>query len=108
MCGVPGEESATVAARVRQARSRQRDRWRDRPWQLNAQAPGAVLRSGELRLPAQATAALDAHLDRGLLTLRGYDRCLRLAWTLADLRADTRPGPQHVLEALGLRMAHAA
>ena len=36
-------------------------------------------------------APLMAALDRGDLTLRGVDRVLRLAWTLADLAA--RPAP---------------
>ncbi|WP_328823238.1 ATP-binding protein [Metallococcus carri] len=108
LAGPPGEGSAAVATRVLEARERQRRRWHGRPWRLNAQAPGAVLRGIELRLPSEATKPLEIQLDRGQLTLRGYDRCLRLAWTLADLRGETRPGPPHVLEALGLRTAQAA
>ncbi|HLS46674.1 MAG TPA: hypothetical protein VK045_14695, partial [Ornithinicoccus sp.] len=42
-------------------------------------------------------------MDRGELTLRGYDRCLRLAWTVADLAGAERPEPEHLGHALTLR-----
>ncbi|KNX37576.1 YifB family Mg chelatase-like AAA ATPase [Luteipulveratus halotolerans] len=99
----PGEPSASVAARVVEARQRQEDRWRGRPWRLNSQVPGPVLRSGEWRLPAPTTRLIDSALESGALTLRGYDRVLRLAWTLSDLDESARPGPQQLMQALGLR-----
>ena len=46
---------------------------------------------------------LDEGLDRGTLTLRGFDRCLRVAWTLADLAGAARPGRAEVMNALTLR-----
>jgi magnesium chelatase family protein len=42
-------------------------------------------------------------MERGLLTARGLDRVLRVAWTLADLAAHPRPTPDDVLRALQLR-----
>jgi len=42
-------------------------------------------------------------MDRGELTLRGYDRCVRVAWTLADLAGADRPGAEHLWQALALR-----
>jgi magnesium chelatase family protein len=42
-------------------------------------------------------------MERGLLTARGLDRVLRVAWTLADLAASPCPTPDHVLLALQLR-----
>ena len=47
--------------------------------------------------------AVERDMERGLLTARGLDRVLRVAWTLADLAGHDRPGPEHVLEALQLR-----
>jgi magnesium chelatase family protein len=40
--------------------------------------------------------------------VRGYDRVLRVAWTLSDLAGRTVPGPDEVAEALGLRLQRAA
>jgi magnesium chelatase family protein len=54
-----------------------------------------------------ATAALDRALERGALTMRGYDRALRLAWTLADLDGVDRPGLDQIGRALYLRKAAA-
>lgn len=99
----PGEASAQVAARCAQARTRQRERWRGSAWMVNARVPGPVLRSSPWRLPPQDTRDIDAALDKGWLTLRGYDRCLRIAWTLADLRGAPRPQRRDVAEALSLR-----
>lgn len=81
-----GDDSATVAQRVRQARGAQEERWVAYPWKLNSEVPGPRLREAPWRLASSAVADLDRELDLGVLTLRGYDRVLRLAWTLTDLR----------------------
>ena len=47
-------------------------------------------------------APLMAALDRGDLTLRGVDRVLRLAWTLADLAARPAPSASDLGGALAL------
>ncbi|MGC5584025.1 YifB family Mg chelatase-like AAA ATPase [Ornithinimicrobium sp. W1665] len=99
----PGEPTTDVAARVSGARERQRERWTGHPFSLNAQAPGALLRDGRWRLPAGDRRPLDRALDLGTLTLRGFDRCLRVAWTLADLAGLERPGYAQVHHALHLR-----
>ena len=39
----------------------------------------------------------------GEVTLRGYDRVLRVAWTVADSRGRTAPGPDEVTTAMFLR-----
>src|SRR5690606_8386225 len=102
LAGPSGEPTVEVAERVSVARQRQRERWSGRPWLVNADVPGSVLR-GEWRLPRSVTAPLEAAMDRGELTLRGYDRCLRLAWTVADLAGAERPEPEHLGHALTLR-----
>jgi magnesium chelatase family protein len=42
-------------------------------------------------------------VERGLLTARGLDRVLRVAWTVADLRAAERPDASDIAVALELR-----
>ncbi|MNG40775.1 hypothetical protein D3C84_1295410 [compost metagenome] len=54
------------------------------------------------------TRILDHSLERGVLTARGYDRVLRLAWTLADLGHREQPDTNDIGQALGLRQAAAA
>ena len=100
------EDTASVAARVRNARGRQLERLAPFGLETNSQVPGRVLR-GELRLPPVATRILDHSLERGVLTARGYDRVLRLAWTLADLGRRERPDMNDIGQALGLRQAAA-
>ena len=87
-------ESATAAAR---------DRLRGTGWTTNAQAAGTWLRAPERRIAASARVTLDRSLERGALTMRGYDRTLRLAWTLADLDGAGSPTADHVARALYLR-----
>jgi magnesium chelatase family protein len=102
-----GEDSATVAARVVAARAAQTQRWSDLdlPFvvDLNARVPGPVLRSARWRLRAGDRRPLDRALETGALTLRGYDRALRVAWTLADLAGRARPAADDVHAALVLR-----
>ena len=101
------EDTATVARRVLGARARQRERLTRYGLETNAQIPGRILR-GELRLAPAVTRILDHSLERGVLTARGYDRVLRLAWTLADLGYREQPDTNDIGQALGLRQAAAA
>ncbi|CAH0322322.1 Competence protein ComM [Microbacterium sp. Bi128] len=100
------EGTASIAERVRAARTRQLDRLLPFGMETNAQVPGRLLR-GSLRLDAPTTRILDYALERGVLTARGYDRVLRLAWTLADLSRHDVPDADDVGQALGLRQAAA-
>ncbi len=101
--GERAEPSSLVAARVESARARQRQRLAATPWSLNAQVAGPMLRRGPLTLPSVATVDLDRAIERGWLTLRGYDRVLRLAWTIADLAERAVPDRDDVGRALTLR-----
>lgn len=95
--------SADARERVGRARARARERWKGTPWQRNAEVPGTWLRQGALRLAPEVRAPLDRALERGALTLRGYDRVLRIAWTMADIVEHDRPGLDEVGRALHLR-----
>ncbi|MEQ1736824.1 MAG: ATP-binding protein, partial [Rhodoglobus sp.] len=57
------------------------------------------------RLSPEVTRAIDRALERGGITMRGYDRVLRLAWTIADLAGDDRPNAAQLGQALYLRRA---
>ncbi|USQ78601.1 YifB family Mg chelatase-like AAA ATPase [Ornithinimicrobium faecis] len=103
LAGPPGESTLEVAQRVRAARDRQLARWSHTPWAVNAEVPGSLLRGDDWRLARSVTRPLERAMDLGELTLRGYDRCLRIAWTLADLAGAERPGPTHLGMALALR-----
>jgi magnesium chelatase family protein len=96
------EPTATVRERVNKARTRAAERWSDHGWSTNAEVPAPVLRR-EYALPRETTAALDRALAKGALTGRGSDRCLRVAWTLADLAEVDEPTPDHVAAALEFR-----
>jgi magnesium chelatase family protein len=100
----PAEPSAVVAERVAKARAAAAARWAADGWRVNAEVPGPQLRRPPWLLPPYDTAALRAGMDRGLLSARGFDRVLRLAWTIADLDGKTRPDRADVDEAAQLRM----
>ena len=98
----PPESTAEVAKRVARARDAQRERWSGTPWRCNGEVPGPFLRKA-FRLSADVTKDLDRAMDRGTLTMRGYDRVLRVSWTLADLAGADRPDTNHIGAALVLR-----
>ncbi|PPK64408.1 YifB family Mg chelatase-like AAA ATPase [Actinokineospora auranticolor] len=104
---VAPEDTATVRARVRQARDRAVHRWAARGWRTNAEVPGPSLRR-DFALPRETTAILDRALTTGTLTARGTDRCVRIAWTLADLAGQPQPTSDHVATALEFRERRAA
>ena len=99
------ESSAQVAARVLQARDRQRHRLAGTPWRLNAEVPGPVLRR-DWPLPATVTARFNASVTaQEQPSARGVDRMLRLAWTRADLAGRAAPDEQDLAIAMRLRDA---
>lgn len=100
--GGRGESSEAVALRVAGARARAAERLADTPWRINAEVPGHELRTRWLPAPG-ALAQAERDLERGLLTARGLDRVLRVAWTVADLAGKGRPDPHDVAVALELR-----
>lgn len=98
-----GVTSASIAKRVARARRRAERRLAKTPWSVNADLPGSWLRDAEVRPHRSETVVIDRALERGMLTMRGYDRTLRVAWTLADLAEVERPGRTEIAQALALR-----
>jgi magnesium chelatase family protein len=99
----PRVSTEDARARVIQARAAAAARLAGTPWRTNAQVPGSWLREHAGALPRGATAVLDRALERGAITMRGYDRSLRVAWSLADIAGVDRPNPEHIGMALYLR-----
>ena len=92
-----------AAARVAEARARAAHRLRDTAWRLNARVSGPWLREGPLALAPVVRRPIDAALQRGSLTLRGYDRVLRVAWTLSDLAGRASPTVHDIGRALFMK-----
>ncbi|MFI8594920.1 YifB family Mg chelatase-like AAA ATPase [Microbacterium sp. NPDC078428] len=95
--------TAAARAQVAEARARAARRLESTPWRLNAEVSGPWLRQGPLALPASVRRPLDVALARGALTLRGYDRVLRLAWSVADVAGIDAPGLAEIGRALFLK-----
>ncbi|TBT84346.1 ATP-binding protein [Propioniciclava sinopodophylli] len=95
------ESSAVVAARVASARARQLERLAPLGYRTNAEVPGPVLRQ-DLPRPG-GVALLDQAVTRGLLSARGVDKTMRLAWTIADLAGAAKPRQTDVQLALAMR-----
>ena len=99
--GAPqGEPTAAIAARVAAARARARARLHGTGWTTNAEVSARWLRD---HTPDDALALAARALDRGVLSARGVDRSLRVAWSLADLAEEPAPTSAHLEQALAMR-----
>ncbi|CFE67823.1 magnesium chelatase [Mycobacterium tuberculosis] len=88
------------------AREAAAQRWRPHGFRTNAEVSGPLLRR-KFRPSSAAMLPLRTALDRGLLSIRGVDRTLRVAWSLADLAGRTSPGIDEVAAALSFRQTGA-
>ena len=96
--GPPGERSADVAARVVRARRRQVEL---RGF-CNARLAGDALTQA-CRTDEKGEALLDQAAEKHSLSMRGYQRVLRVARTIADLDGRDAITPPQIAEALSLR-----
>ncbi|MDF2993049.1 MAG: putative ATPase with chaperone [Microbacterium sp.] len=106
------DETTTVTTRhareiVSAARARAARRWAETPWSRNADVPGTWLR-GPAAPASDVLRPLDTALRRGALTLRGYDRLLRVAWTVSDIAEHDAMTVDDVGRALYLRRGMSA
>ncbi|MGA7051991.1 MAG: YifB family Mg chelatase-like AAA ATPase [Mycobacterium sp.] len=99
---VDGESTSQVRHRVALARDAATQRWRPHGFGTNAEVSGPLLRR-RFRPGDAAMVPLRTAVDRGLLSIRGVDRTLRVAWSLADLAGRTSPGLDEVAAALSFR-----
>lgn len=95
--------TAVARGQVVEARERAARRLAGTPWRTNADVAGAWLRDGPLAPDAAIRRPLDAALQRGALTLRGFDRVLRVAWSHADMAGRERLALEDVGRALSLK-----
>jgi magnesium chelatase family protein len=94
------EDSAAVRERVVRARRAQERRLG--PGRTNSEmTPSELRRHCELDVPSRGLLE-NAHRQLGL-SARGWDRCVRLARTIADLAGDERIKEEHVSEAIDRR-----
>jgi magnesium chelatase family protein len=94
--------SAEAATRVAEARARAARRLAGTEWRAMGHVPGPWLRRN-LPLGRELLLPLEQAVERGALTMRGLDRAVRVAWTMADLDGDDAPTRIHIGRALALR-----
>lgn len=99
-----GSSVNTAALRERTVAARERSeyRWRGHPWRLNAHVPGRYLRENT-RLARADARALEVATESGHISLRGADRILRLAWSIADWENHAVPQSDDLARAFDLR-----
>lgn len=95
-----GESSHAIRLRVIVARQTAQERFREFGWVCNAQAIGTWLRANT---STKAIELVNHALASERLSLRGADRAMRLAWTLADLSGKTSPGPEEMMQGISMR-----
>ncbi|MDR1033519.1 MAG: YifB family Mg chelatase-like AAA ATPase [Bifidobacteriaceae bacterium] len=96
------ESSAVIAQRVQNARNAQAERLKGTEWSLNSEVPSSFLLDG-IDYDSPMRRELNLAFDKGVVSLRGMDRALRVAWTLADLRGKVSPSRDEVAEAIFMR-----
>ncbi|WP_433057421.1 YifB family Mg chelatase-like AAA ATPase [Dactylosporangium sp. CS-033363] len=96
------EPSVVIAKRVLGAREIASERWGPQA-RTNSDVPASVLRGKKYRLPRAVLHPLTVEIDRGRISARGFERSMRVAWTIADLDGRERPDAADVREALELR-----
>ena len=95
-----GESCHAIRLRVIVARQTAQERFREFGWVCNAQATGTWLRANT---STKAIELVNHALASERLSLRGADRAMRLAWTLADLSGKTSPGPEEMMQGISMR-----
>ncbi|WEV42477.1 YifB family Mg chelatase-like AAA ATPase [Bifidobacterium sp. ESL0682] len=96
----PQTTSEQMRHKVTEARHTAQERFVDYHWTCNAQASGTWLRANTSKV---ALTLIDKALESERLSLRGADRALRLAWTLADLDGKPSPGHAEMMQGIALR-----
>ncbi len=98
----PGENSAAIRERIRQARQRQAARFQDQPVPCNARMSHKQIRS-HCPLTPELGKLLQQAMEQLDLSARAYDRILKVSRTIADLAGAETIEPPHLLEAIQYR-----
>jgi magnesium chelatase family protein len=97
-----GESSSAIRVRVRNARDVQLDRFEQAGIFCNGQMSNKHLKR-YCQLDEQSLSVLERAVDALGLSARAYHRVLKIARTIADLRASEDILPEHVAEAIQYR-----
>ena len=98
----PAEPSAKVAERVAAARALQQERYAGEKFFRNAQMDSDALRK-YCALGREASSLLNAAVEAMKLSMRGYNRILKTARTIADLDRAETVSSAHIAEAVQYR-----
>ncbi len=98
----PGESSASIRARVVEARRIQQQRFAGTAVHCNAQMTPQMLRQ-YCPIDSEGDNLLSYSMNRLGLSARAYDRILKVARTIADLAQADQISAQHLLEAISYR-----
>lgn len=101
-----GRAGASSADRVAEARDRMAHRLDGTPWRLNSDIPAEDLR-GSWPPAAGGLAVIEQAVHLGLISDRGAAQATAVAWTLADLAGQPRPGQDECTQALAYRTGQA-
>jgi magnesium chelatase family protein len=102
----PAESSASIRARVIDARERQRHRLAHWGLGCNAEMTPAIMRVSCTLDSAGEKALADLHARRSGMSARAVDRLIKVARTLADLDGDAAISADHILRASTYRRAN--
>ncbi|WP_438350122.1 YifB family Mg chelatase-like AAA ATPase [Paenibacillus sp. FA6] len=94
--------SQKMKEQVMKAHRIQLQRYKHLPFSWNSELSGRYLRNFTTLSPATAT-MLQETIEALGLSMRAYDRILKLARTIADLEGDSTIGASHVAEAIQYR-----
>ena len=97
------ESSAVVAKRVAKVRAMQRERYQGKGILVNASADGELLNKIS-KIDDESKALLKSAMEKFSLSMRGFNRVIRVARTIADLAGSENVTKDHISEALSFRM----
>ncbi len=98
----PSEDSATVRARVERARRIQLARMKETGESCNAHLQGEGIKR-YCALDGDARRLLEAAVEKKGISMRGYNRIIKVARTIADLEGEGKILPGHIAEAIQYR-----
>jgi len=96
------EDSATIKARVENARARQQKRFKGEAIYFNAKMPAAMIEK-HCKLGKNAADLLKMVFDSMSLSARAYHKILKIARSIADLADSVDILEAHIAEAISYR-----
>ncbi len=102
-----GEKSEIVAQRVGKARELQKERYKaaGKKYRTNSEVDGEFLEN-VARLEPEGKKLLMVAVENFKVSMRGYNRILRVARTIADLDMSEEVQKSHIAEAISYRQRH--